>query len=150
MLEEEGLVVKLEGGQAVIHSERGSSCSSCSSKSACQALGGSGEKTMETRAVNEVGATVGDTVKFSIDSVVFLKSSFLVYIAPLVFMIVGGLLGESYAKNYLQGWDSDLVAAIAGISCLIVTFLLIKLWSRSVEKKARYQPRITAIVKHKK
>jgi len=150
MLEEEGTVVRLEGGNAVIHSERGSSCSSCSSKASCQALGGSSEKTMETRAINEVGACAGDTVRFAIDSVVFLKSSFLIYIVPLVFMIAGGILGDSYAKKHLPGMDSDLVAAVAGISCLVITFFLIKLWSKSVEKNAKYQPRITAILKHSK
>lgn len=150
MMEEEGVVVKLEDGKAIIHSERGSSCSKCSSKSACEALGGSGGKTMETRAINEVGATVGDTVKFAIDSVVFLKSSFLIYIVPLVVMIIGGILGEGYAEKNLQEWDSDLVAAIAGLFSLVIAFLLIKLWSKSVEKKAKYQPQVTAILKHNK
>ncbi len=103
---------------------------------------------METRAINEVGATVGDTVKFAIDSVVFLKSSFLIYIVPLLFMIVGGILGEGYAEKYLPEWDSDLFAAITGLFCLAIAFLLIKLWSKSVEKKAKYQPKVTAILKH--
>ena len=146
MLEEEGRVIKIDGDYAVIHTERGSSCGSCSAKSSCHAMGGSDEKTMEMRAVNDAGAKVGDRVKVAIDSIVFLKSSFLVYVVPLVVMIAGGIAGDSYARNYMPGADADLVAGGAGIVSLIVAFMLIRLWSRSLENKSEYQPHIIRII----
>ncbi len=133
MLEEEGKVVKVEGEIAIIHAERGSSCGGCSAKSACHAMSGDNSKMMEMKAINDLGAKEGDRVKVAIDSIVFLKSSFLIYVVPLVVMIAGGIAGDSYARNYLPYSDADLVAGGVGITCLIISFLLIGVWSRSLD-----------------
>ncbi len=146
MLEEEGRVIKLEDGIAIVHAERGSSCGGCSAKSACHAMSGDDGKMMEMRAINDLGAKVGDRVKVAIDSIVFLKSSFLVYVVPLVVMIGGGVAGDSYARNNMPGSDPDLVAGGVGIICLIVSFLLIGVWSKKLEKKREYQPKIIRII----
>ena len=145
-MEEEGRVVRVEKGYAIIHAERGSACDGCGMKASCHALGGAEGKVMEMRARNEIGAVVGDRVKVAIDSVVFLKSSFLIYIVPLIFMIAGGIIGNSYARSYMPGSDPDLVAGMAGVVSLVISFLLIRLWSRRLEKKKEYQPRIVAIL----
>ncbi len=146
MMEEEGVVVRLENEFAIIHAERGSSCEGCSSKSTCHSLSGTDNKIMEMKARNEMVAVVGDRVKVAIDSIIFLKSSFLVYIVPLLFMIMGGIAGDSYARKYMPGSDPDLVAGGAGVICLIVSFLLIKVWSKGLENKREYQPVIIAIL----
>lgn len=146
MLEEEGIVVKVEEGYAFIHTERGTSCDGCSAKSSCHSMSDTNSGIMEMRAINDMGAKVGDRVKVAIDSVIFLKSSFLVYVLPLIVMITGGIIGESYAKNNMPGADADLVAGAVGISCLIISFLLIRLWSKSLEKKREYQPQIIRII----
>lgn len=146
MLEEEGRVIKLEDGYAIIHAERGSSCDGCGAKASCHALGGVEGKVMEMKAVNEIGAKVGDRVKVAIDSLVFLKSSFLVYVVPLIVMIVGGIIGDSYARNHMPGSDPDLVAGGVGVLCLVISFLLIRMWSKTLEKRKEYQPRIVRII----
>ena len=146
MLEEEGRVVRLEEGYAIIHTERGSSCDGCSAKSSCHSMSDSGGKLMEMKAINSAGAKVGDRVKVAIDSIVFLKSSFLVYVLPLIVMITGGVIGDSYARNNMPGSDADLVAGAVGISCLVLSFLLIRLWSKSLEKKKEYQPQVIRII----
>lgn len=146
MLEEEGRVVRLEDGYAIIQTERGSSCDGCSAKSSCHAMSDSGGKLMEMRAINSVGAKVGDRVKVAIDSIVFLKSSFLVYVLPLIVMIAGGILGDSYARKNMPASDPDLIAGAVGIVCLVLSFLLIRLWNRSLEKKKEYQPQVIRII----
>ena len=146
MFEEEGRVVKVEEGYAIVHTERGSSCDGCGAKASCHALGGSdNSKTMEMKVINDIGAETGDKVKVAIDSLVLLKSSFLVYVLPLVAMITGGILGENYAKNNMPAHDPDLFAGGVGILCLVVSFLFIRFWSRNLEKKREYQPRIIRI-----
>ncbi len=146
MVEEEGKVVRVEGGYAFVHAERGSSCDGCSAKASCHSMGGSEGKVMEMKAVNSVGAEVGDRVKVGIDSLVFLKSSFLVYVVPLIVMIGGGIIGDSYARSRMPGSDPDLVAGGVGIVCLVISFLLIRLWSKSLEKKQEYQPQIIRVL----
>lgn len=148
MMEEEGSVVKLENGYAIVQTEKGSACSGCGSKASCHAMGGNDGKIMEMRAVNEINAKAGDRVIIAIDSVVLLKSSFLVYIVPLVIMIVGGVMGDSYAREHMPASDPDLVAGATGIICLIISFLGIKLWSKGLEQKAQYRPKIIRIVNH--
>ena len=103
-------------------------------------------KVMEMRAINTVGAKVGDRVKVAIDSVVFLKSSFLVYVLPLIVMITGGIIGDNYARNNMPSSDPDLVAGAVGIVCLVVSFLLIRLWNKSLEKKKEYHPQVIRII----
>ena len=146
MLEEEGMVIGLEDGYAIIQTERGSSCDGCHAKSSCHSMGDAQGSIMEIRAINDMGAKVGDRVKVAIDSIVFLKSSFLVYVLPLIVMIAGGIIGESYAKNNMPGADADLVAGSVGITCLVISFLLIRIWSKSLEKKREYQPQIIRII----
>ena len=146
MLEEEGIVVRVEEGYAFIHTQRGSSCDGCSAKSSCHSMADAGSYIMEMRAINDMGATVGDRVKVAIDSIVFLKSSFLIYVLPLIVMITGGVIGDSYARSNMPGADADLVAGAVGITCLVISFLLIRLWSKSLEKKREYQPQIIRII----
>ena len=147
MLEEEGIVVKVEEGYAFIHTERGTSCDGCSAKSSCHSMSDTEGSIMEMRAINDMGAKVGDRVKVAIDSVIFLKSSFLIYVLPLIVMITGGIIGESYAKNNMPGTDADLVAGSVGITCLVISFLLIRVWSKSLEKRREYQPQIIRIIR---
>ena len=147
MMEEEGRVVRLEDNYAIIHTERGSSCDGCGAKASCHAMsGGESGKTMEMRVVNDMGAKMGDTVRVAIESVVLLKSSFLVYIVPLIFLIAGGIVGDNYARANMPGSDPDTVAGLAGIVCLIISFLLIRVWSKSLDKKPEYQPKIVRIL----
>jgi sigma-E factor negative regulatory protein RseC len=146
MLEEEGKVVKVEEGYAFIHTERGTSCDGCGAKSYCHSMSDKDGNIMEMRTINDMGAKVGDRVKVAIDSIVFLKSSFLVYVLPLIVMITGGLIGDSYARSNMPESDVDLVAGSVGITCLVISFLLIRLWSKRLEKRKEYQPRIIKII----
>jgi sigma-E factor negative regulatory protein RseC len=146
MMEEEGRVIANDGRFAIIHTERGTSCDSCHAKASCHSMSDTGGKAMEMRAVNDIGASRGDIVKVAIDSTVLLKSSFLVYIVPVVIMIIFGVIGDSYARNNMPGSDPDLVAGAVGITAFIITFLLIKVWSRSLDNKPEYQPRIIKII----
>jgi len=146
MMEEEGRVVAIDGRFAIIHTERGSSCDGCHAKSTCHSMSDTDGKTMEMRAVNDIGASRGDLVKVAIDSTVLLKSSFLVYIVPVVVMIIFGVIGDSYARSSMPGADPDLVAGGVGITAFVITFLLIKVWSRSLDNNPEYQPRVVRIM----
>lgn len=146
MMEEEGRVVAIDGRFAIINTERGSSCDGCHAKSSCHSMSDTDGKIMEMRAVNDIGASRGDRVKVAIDSAVLLKSSFLVYIVPVVVMIIFGIMGDSYARGSMPDSDPDLVAGAVGITSFIITFLVIKVWSRSLDNKPEYQPRIVRIM----
>ena len=148
MMEEEGSVVRVESGYAVVRAEKGSGCEGCGSKASCHAMGGADGKMMEIKAINDVNAQVGDRVRVAIDSVVLLKSSFLIYIVPLVFMIAGGIAGDSYARSNMPDSDADLIAGSVGIFSFLISFIFIKMWSKNVEKKAQYRPRIIRILNH--
>jgi sigma-E factor negative regulatory protein RseC len=142
VIEETGVVVKTDGIMAKILVQKRGSCESCAATGICE----SSEKGMEIEALNLVHAKVGQTVKVSIKPQTYLKGTMLVYGFPLVALIGGAILGKNIGEKYLQGTNSDLIAAIVGFSLLILSFLLIKIWSKKTETKVEYKPIIEEIL----
>jgi len=145
MIEETGVVVKTDGVMAKILVQRKSSCESCTATSICE----SSERGMEIEALNPIRAKVGQTVKVSIKPQTYLKGTMLVYGFPLVALIGGAILGKNIGEKYLRGTNSDIIAAIVGFSLLILSFLLIKIWSKKTETKVEYKPVIEEILNSK-
>jgi sigma-E factor negative regulatory protein RseC len=145
MIEETGIVTKTEGIMARILVQKRGTCEGCAATSVCE----SSEKGMEIEALNPVHAKVGQTVKVSIKPQTYLKGTMLVYGLPLVALISGAILGKNIGEEYFKGIDSDVVAAILGFGLLIITFFLIKLWSKKTETKIEYKPIIEEILNSK-
>jgi sigma-E factor negative regulatory protein RseC len=101
----EAVVVRLTGpGAAVIRVTRGSMCGE-----QCGTCGGClhPNETIETAAVNEIGAHPGDRVIIRSSSVEALKVAALIYIVPIVLFVAG------YFIHPLAG----AVGLIAGFFC---------------------------------
>jgi len=143
VIEESGQVVEVrEGGTAVVLCQKNSMCAHCASADSCLSSADSGSKLVE--AANPLGARAGQTVRLSISSRVFLKSSFVVYIVPLIALIVGAVLGQFTATWLDNGIDPNLLAAILGCAFLVGAFLVIRVGSRALRSEG-YMPTITAI-----
>jgi len=144
MMEETGTVVELRpGGTAMVLCRKGSACGHCSAADKCEMGRDSGERLVETR--NQVGADVGDQVRISISSRTFLKSSFLVYIVPLIVLVIGAVLGGQLSAWIGKDLDPNLLSAAFGIAGLVISLLVIRGYNRKLERE-RYLPRIVAIL----
>ncbi|PLX84782.1 MAG: hypothetical protein C0618_11130 [Desulfuromonas sp.] len=143
MLEEYGTVVELKGKQvAVVLCQRHSACEHCASSGACQI--GSDGKTMLVDAFNVVGAETGDRVKIATSTQHFLKSSFLLYIVPIIALLIGAIGGQTLAESYSLGMTPVLFSALMGVSFLLGSFVLLRLATRSLNRET-YMPRIVKV-----
>ena len=144
MMEETGTVVELKGKHlAVVLCQKSSFCRNCASLEACRV--GEDNRSMLVEAHNPLGAQVGDQVRLGVSTRNFLQSSFILYGVPLVFLIVGALLGELIGARLENGPDPNLLAAMLGTAFLIGSFLIIRVGSRAIPRET-FMPRILEIL----
>ena len=117
-------------------------CEGCAVKGVCETQG----EGSEIEAINTVHAKVGQTVKVSIKPQVYLKGTMLVYGVPVIALIAGAIFGKNIGETYFRGTNSDLIAVITGFGSLILSLLIIKVWTRSFETKTEYKPVIEEII----
>ena len=136
MIEEIGTVVDCQDNIAEVAIERTEACAGCSAKSMCQPFGEK-ENKMIISAINNISAKKGNKVKVAVPSTTFIKASFIVYIVPVIFMLIGAFIGEIYFKN-------DIVIFILSGLFFIISFFIISKYSKI--NKEIYTPVITEIL----
>jgi sigma-E factor negative regulatory protein RseC len=144
MLEEVGVVVRVEGEMAVVKTRRSSMCDGCHSGGFCKALVGGSD--MEVAARNGVGAKLGDEVRITIASKTFLKASFLVYMVPVTALILGALLGSTVGRSLYPGDSSDLFPVVFGLVFFFLSFIVMRVWARGIKGGEQYCPVISEIL----
>jgi sigma-E factor negative regulatory protein RseC len=144
MLEEVGVVLRVEGELAIVKTKRSSMCDGCHSGGFCKALGG--DLDMEVAARNEVGAKVGDEVRLTVASKTFLKASFLVYMVPVTALILGALLGVTLGPSLYPRASSDLLPVVFGSIFFFLSFVLLRIWGKGIKKDEGYCPVIAEIL----
>jgi len=144
MLEEAGVVLRVEGELAIVKTKRSTMCDGCHSGSVCRALGGGSD--MEVAARNEAGAKVGDEVRVTVASKTFLKASFLAYMVPVAALIIGALLGSTMGRTLSSRVSSDLFAVVFGLALFLLSFLLMRVWVKRPGADGQYCPVISEIL----
>ncbi|MBE0599147.1 MAG: SoxR reducing system RseC family protein [Desulfuromonadales bacterium] len=144
MIDETGSVIELKGKHvAVVLCQKSSFCKNCASMEQCRV--GDDNRSMLVDAHNTIGARVGDRVRVVTSSKSFLKSSFILYIVPLIALVVGGIVGQLLGERLESGPNPDLLSAILGTAFLIGAFLTIRVGTRALPRE-NYMPRITEIL----
>lgn len=144
MIEEIGTVVELRGKHLVmVLCQKSSMCEHCATSGACH-IGDDGRARM-VEARNPLGAAIGDRVRVAVSTRSFLQSGFLVYIAPLIALVIGAVVGKLVGERLSGGPNPDLLSAIFGIFFLVGSFLLLKVGSRALSADA-FRPQIVAIL----
>lgn len=142
MIEEHGTIVELkEDNIAIVQCGRSSACDHCPSADSCQM--GDNQEIMLIEALNLAGGQMHDRVKVVTTTRNFLQSSFMLYIIPVIALLVGALVGQAVGEKS-GALDPSLLSALLGSFCLVVSFLLIRLFTRKLKKEA-YMPKIVAI-----
>lgn len=144
MVEEQGIVVDIKADKAVIKTERGSTCEKCQAKDLCQSIGNGNEMLVE--ALNPVNAKKGDRVIFNVAAATILKTSLILYLAPLFGFISGVVIGQELAGYISPKLNPDLASGIFGILFLVIAFFSIRLYGKSVENKEGFRPVIIRII----
>jgi sigma-E factor negative regulatory protein RseC len=142
MIEEIGTIVELRPhGVALVHCRKSSACKGCPSANLCSLGHDDGERVVEAHNPDQV--PVGQRVRIATTTKAFYKSSFLVYIVPLIGLVVGAVVGQKLG----QGWgvDPNIPAVVLGVLFLAATFLGVRLLNRRLAKED-YMPTVVEVL----
>lgn len=139
-MDEVGIVKSINGAIALVSVEKKSACDQC--KAGCSVS----DSGVEIEAFNKARATVGQKVKVVMQPYLYLKGSMLIYGIPALALIIGAIIGKEYLSGFFKDLDPDIVSAISGFALLILSFIIIKVWSIRFEKKTEYKPIIEEIL----
>jgi sigma-E factor negative regulatory protein RseC len=141
-MEEIGIVKSIDGPVAkVVLSRRNSCCDSCE-KVSCDIP----EEGIETEAINQAGARVGQRVKVVMRPYTFIKGALILYVFPILALFIGAFLGKVHLSRIFEKTDSELLAAIGAIIAFLASLLIVKLLSGRMSKKTEYRSVIESIV----
>lgn len=140
MIEEQAVVVSVEGERAHLEIERSSPCGLCGATRGC---GVSLWGRLFSRArgsistTNALQAQVGDHVIIGVQEGALLAGSITAYLLPLLLICAGGLIGAAFATSRAA---SDLYAVVGAITGLIAGLAWLRFHIGSRQQDGRYQP----------
>ncbi len=139
MIEEQAVVVGVEGERAHLEIERSSPCGLCGATRGC---GVSLWGRLFTRphgsisAENALQAGIGDHVIIGVEEGALLASALTAYVVPLLLMCGGGILGTVFATSRAS---SDLYAVAGAVTGLLMGLCWLRLHT-SGRQDGKYQP----------
>ena len=148
MIEENAIVVAIEGEYALVQTQRRSACQSCSVKQGCGTSVLSkvvGQRSSQIRVSNSLDAHIGDEVLLGIKENALVQGSLLVYALPLVSMLLFAVLGELWAKS--RGLDNEVVIIIFAVIGFMLSMLLIRIGFTGSHLKKQIQPQMLRIIR---
>ncbi|MCW8934584.1 MAG: SoxR reducing system RseC family protein [Gammaproteobacteria bacterium] len=133
MIEETALVIEIDGHSVLLETQRKSACQTCSVKSGCGTSSLAkvvGKRSSRFTVEKTLDVKVGDSVIIAVDENALVQGSLLIYLLPLIFMLVTGLLAE-----YV--FVSELVTILSVIAGFISAMIFVRyVLSQSTLKKA--------------
>lgn len=132
-MEEEGLIVEVQGKMAKVQIQRSSACGHCH---ACE-LGTNGMMIAEVQ--NPVNARVGEKVKIEIAPSSLLQAAFMVYIVPIIGLVVGYLIGSTITH-------SESIGICSGVAMLLLSFFILYWYDKKISKHRNLRPKIVQVV----
>jgi sigma-E factor negative regulatory protein RseC len=99
---------------------------------------------MEVKAINSVGACVGDRIVLSLETTSLLKATFLIYVFPIILLIAGAALGQALAP-FIK-FNPSAVSVLLGFAFFFAGLLITKTRANRMAKNNAYQPKITKIL----
>ena len=149
MLEEEGIVLSVNGDTAEVVAQAKSACGSCSARSGCGTsllAGMFPERKRSFLASNTVSAREGDRVIIGLDESAMQIASLMVYLAPLLGLIGGAILGNWLMPSLLSGFG-EFGSIAMGIAGFVLVLMTVRKISPRLSENSRYQARILRILR---
>lgn len=144
MIEEEGMVIAVEGNTARVSVLKKSACESCAAAGVCHPQDTDRSVLL---ADNPLKAVPGQKVKVLLAAQVYLQQSFLVqYGVPVAACIGGAIIAKNLSMRFAGEAYSDLWAFFSGTVCLLAAFIFIRIRNRKTAKAPKYKPVIVEIL----
>ena len=136
-MREQGVVARVISGKLVeVAFKRSPACEKC------QLCHDVGEGMVGIEAINEVGAKLDDVVEIEIPSEEIVKGSFVIFLLPILFLIVGYLIGSAVSRTLaLQNFE-EILGVFCALVFLFVSFYVIKWYDKNVEQKQALRAKI--------
>lgn len=142
MLEETAQVVRIRGEEVWVETQRRSSCDSCAAEKGCGTATLSkvlGNRRNVVRVLSAIPLGVGDRVVIGIREQALVRGSLAVYAVPILLLLLGGLLGELGAQQFI--WENaELASVMLGISGLIAGLAWLRRFTRRIQNDPNFQP----------
>lgn len=142
MVEEQGVIVSLEGQMANVAPLSQPGCQSCSSSGVC---GTSllkplfGNKQRMLAAENTINAKPGDQVVIGLNRTALVFASLMVYLLPLILLVAGAIFGAAAAHTFSIE-DAELVSILCGLGAASLTFIIVNRVVKSAYFSAFFEP----------
>lgn len=141
MLEEQGRVIGVQAGFVWVETQRRSTCGACNLNGGCGTSVLSrvmGQRRTRVRALDSLGARVGDEVVIGIEDTMLLRGSLAVYAVPLLGLLGGAVSGAAFAPHW--GWSAEGGSIVFGLTGLGLGILWLACYARRMQLDRRYQP----------
>lgn len=99
---------------------------------------------MEVEAINDAGAKVGQNVVLSFETSPLLKATFLLYVVPILFLMVGAVIGDKTAPFF--NFDESTLSIIIGLLFFGFAIIFVRSKGNKLAKKDEYRPKIIRIL----
>jgi sigma-E factor negative regulatory protein RseC len=126
---------------ALAVTRREEACQHCKAKDGCEMLGGTGANA-EVKALNTVGAEVGDIVTISLRSSALLKGAFVIYMVPIL-GLVGGIV-TGFGLAHVMSLQREPVVGITSAAALVASFFWLKRKAKTLGQRTEFIPEIIA------
>ena len=145
MIKEKARVIALDSNKLVLQTDRGGSCNSCAGRQNCGSATvtkSTGKHRSEIRRPNNLEIKVGDILTLGIEEKTLIQGAILLYVAPLIMMITGCVIGDYYAN--VLAINNELLSILFGVAGLASTVILTRYSARLHYFQQRFEPVILA------
>jgi len=144
MIEENALVISINGKDIVIEPVKEAGCSGCKQSGVCGVSLFSrffGVRSTKFHAINTsaVALRPGDEVVVGVHENALVSGSLVVYAIPLLLLVVAALAGGVLSDNWLPQ-HKEITTILASLSGLAAGLMLTHRISRRMSHDERYQP----------
>lgn len=133
----------LDGGLAVVVTDRKGACSGCQSGGGCHSCLSAAAK-LESRAANPINAQAGDVVKISLSVSDLIKGALILYLLPVACLIAAAVIGGRMAEGL--GWSETTGAVLAAGVGLVAGEGFVMLLDRGRYVGRHMMPTITSLL----
>ena len=130
-----GIVIKTDGEYATVSVKRQSACDSCHAKGYCVEC----KKTMNARALNKIGAKVGDTVELESPTGTVLAYAATVFVLPIAVTFVSYVVASLFIEQ--------IASLLVSLGFFAASFVFIYLFFNSKRIREKNTVSIVKIIK---
>ncbi len=131
MEHEYGTVIKSRHDRVTLHMESSEQCGSCVAKDCCVTIGDENVRQLDLPVTKAL--RTGDRVTVGYEPSSRIISAFIVFIVPIMFLIIGYFIG-------LRIFGTEGKSILTAFSTFVISFGIVRLLSRLVEKRKSFQP----------